>query len=92
MKNIGRYSSKNDNLKVILPFKEDGIDKANVIDLLNNAGLGLPDYYEWRSKNGCTFCFQQNRVGAPEASSGEALRSKKIRKDLHRGWVTFYLE
>jgi hypothetical protein len=56
------YNSKDDNLKVKLPFKEDGIDKAGVIDLLDNAGLGLPSYYEWRSRSGCTFCFFQQKI------------------------------
>ena len=45
-----------------LPFKEDGIDKAGVMDLLNNAGVGLPRYYEWRSRSGCTFCFFQQKI------------------------------
>lgn len=56
------YISKDDNLVVKLPFKEDGIDKAGVMDLLNNAGLGLPKYYEWRSRSGCTFCFFQQKI------------------------------
>ena len=56
------YISKDDNLIVKLPFKEDGIDKVGVMDLLNNAGLGLPKYYEWRSRSGCTFCFFQQKI------------------------------
>jgi hypothetical protein len=56
------YTSKHDNLVVKLPFKDDGIDKAGVIDLLNNAGVGLPRYYEWRSRSGCTFCFFQQKI------------------------------
>jgi hypothetical protein len=56
------YNSKNDNLHVALPFKEGGIDKQGVIDVLNNAGLGLPKYYEWRSRSGCTFCFFQQKI------------------------------
>jgi hypothetical protein len=56
------YSSKNANLSVRLPFKEDGIDKAGVIEILDAAGLGLPRYYEWRSRSGCTFCFFQQKI------------------------------
>ncbi len=56
------YTSKNDNLVVKLPFREAGIDKKNVFDILNNAGLGLPKYYEWRSRSGCTFCFFQQKI------------------------------
>jgi 3'-phosphoadenosine 5'-phosphosulfate sulfotransferase (PAPS reductase)/FAD synthetase len=56
------YSSSHDNLTVKLPFREDGIDKAGVIDILNNSGVGLPDYYDWRSRSGCTFCFFQQKI------------------------------
>lgn len=56
------YSSKHDNLKVKLPFKEAGIDKSGVIDLLESSGIGLPKYYSWRSRSGCTFCFYQQKI------------------------------
>ncbi len=56
------YNSKHDNLVVRLPFKDDGVDKTGVIDILNNSGLGLPEYYEWRSRSGCTFCFFQQKI------------------------------
>ncbi|WP_170707375.1 phosphoadenosine phosphosulfate reductase family protein [Ruegeria sp. HKCCSP346] len=56
------YSSKNDNLIIKLPFKDDGIDKAGVTDILDDSGLGLPRYYDWRSRSGCTFCFYQQKI------------------------------
>ena len=56
------YSSKDDNLIVRLPFKEAGIDKADVLDILEGAGLGLPEYYSWRTRSGCTFCFYQQKI------------------------------
>jgi hypothetical protein len=56
------YTSKHENLTVKLPFREAGIDKAGVIELLDAAGLGLPKYYEWRSRSGCTFCFFQQKI------------------------------
>jgi 3'-phosphoadenosine 5'-phosphosulfate sulfotransferase (PAPS reductase)/FAD synthetase len=56
------YSSKHENLKIVLPFKTDGIDKPGVIDLLEASGLGLPRYYDWRSRSGCTFCFFQQKI------------------------------
>ena len=56
------YSSKHDRLIVKLPFKEEGIDKAGVLELLDAAGLGLPRYYSWRSRSGCTFCFFQQKI------------------------------
>jgi len=56
------YTSKHDNLIVKLPFKDDGIDKAGVLEILEGAGLGLPKYYEWRTRSGCTFCFFQQKI------------------------------
>lgn len=56
------YSSTHPNLSVSLPFREQGIDKAGVIDILEASGLGLPSYYEWRSRSGCTFCFFQQKI------------------------------
>lgn len=56
------YSTNNKNLIVKLPFREDGIDKPMVSDILENSGLGWPKYYEWRSRSGCTFCFYQQKI------------------------------
>ena len=56
------YSSKNDKLIVKLPFKEAGIDKPGVLEILDGAGLGLPKYYSWRTRSGCTFCFFQQKI------------------------------
>jgi len=56
------YNSKDKNLIVKLPFKDDGIDKAGVADILEDSGLGLPRYYDWRSRSGCTFCFFQQKI------------------------------
>lgn len=56
------YSSKDKNLIIKLPFKEAGIDKADVLDILEGAGLGLPEYYSWRTRSGCTFCFYQQKI------------------------------
>jgi hypothetical protein len=56
------YAAKADNLLVKLPFREAGIDKAGVIDILESSGVGYPKYYEWRSRSGCTFCFFQQKI------------------------------
>jgi hypothetical protein len=54
--------AQDDNLIVKLPFREDGIDKPGVIEILDGSGLGLPKYYDWRSRSGCTFCFFQQKI------------------------------
>ncbi|WP_422384237.1 phosphoadenosine phosphosulfate reductase family protein [Roseibium album] len=56
------YSSNKDKLKISLPFMEAGIDKIGVMELLDSSGLGLPKYYNWRSRSGCTFCFFQQKI------------------------------
>jgi len=56
------YVSGQDNLRIHLPFRTHGIDKPAVIEILEAAGVGLPDYYRWRSRSGCTFCFYQQKI------------------------------
>lgn len=56
------YQSREENLIVKLPFRENGIDKKAVENILEYSGLGLPDYYKWRSRSGCTFCFFQRKI------------------------------
>ena len=58
---IGMHAT-HPGLTVRFPFREHGIDKAAVIDLLQSSGLGLPAYYSWRSRSGCTFCFYQQKI------------------------------
>lgn len=53
--------SKKD-IETVLPFVEEHIDKSGVLEILDNSGLGLPKYYEWRSRSGCTFCFFQRKI------------------------------
>jgi len=54
--------AQHENLKVLMPFRECGIDKAGVFEILEASGLGLPKYYDWRSRSGCTFCFFQQKI------------------------------
>lgn len=56
------YSSTHKNLKISLPFREHGVDKRGVLEILDSAGVGLPKYYDWRSRSGCTFCFYQQKI------------------------------
>lgn len=55
------YISTKPNIKPVFPFKEHGLVKADIIRLLEDSGLGLPRYYEWRSRSGCFFCFFQRK-------------------------------
>jgi len=55
------YISSKSNIIPKYPFKEDGIGKADVLRILNESGIGLPSYYEWRTRSGCYFCFYQRK-------------------------------
>lgn len=54
--------SQHKNLEVVLPFRQHGVDKPGVFEILEASGIGLPAYYEWRSRSGCTFCFFQQKI------------------------------
>ncbi len=61
-----RYISTKPNIVAKYPFVEEGIKRSDVIEILNTTyvggkPLGLPTYYEWRSRSGCYFCFYQQR-------------------------------
>lgn len=51
------YISTKPNIKAVFPFKEDGLVKDDIIKLLEDSGLGLPKYYEWRSGLAVIFVF-----------------------------------
>ena len=56
------YVSTKPNIKTSFPFVEDGIDHGGVLKILEEAGVGLPSYYEWRTRSGCYFCFYQRKA------------------------------
>lgn len=84
-----RYISTKPNIQAKYPFVEDGIRKQDVIRILNEtivAGkpLGLPEYYRWRSRSGCYFCFFQQRrewVGLLENHPDLFLEAMAYEKD-----------
>ena len=57
---MGYFSTK-DNILPMYPFIEDQLCRDDIINILEESGLGLPKYYEWRSRSGCFFCFYQQR-------------------------------
>ena len=56
------YISTKPNIETRFPFVEDGIDHDGVMKILDDAGIGLPAYYEWRTRSGCYFCFYQRKA------------------------------
>lgn len=56
------YISTKSNIHARFPFIEDGLRLRDIMRILENSQLGLPEYYRWRSRSGCFFCFfQQHR-------------------------------
>lgn len=53
--------SGNKDILPKFPFIEDGIEKEDVFNMLENS-VGIPEYYKWRSRSGCTFCFFQRKI------------------------------
>lgn len=56
------YISTKANIKAKFPFIEDNVTRDGVMQILEAAGIGLPDYYEWRTRSGCYFCFYQRKA------------------------------
>jgi hypothetical protein len=61
-KNRKGYVSTKPNISAVFPFIEEDIDHAGVLRILDDAGVGLPEYYEWRTRSGCYFCFFQRKA------------------------------
>jgi hypothetical protein len=55
------YISTKPNIRAVFPFKEAGLGHADILRLLDEAELGLPEYYRWRTRSGCYFCFFQRK-------------------------------
>jgi 3'-phosphoadenosine 5'-phosphosulfate sulfotransferase (PAPS reductase)/FAD synthetase len=54
------YISHKDTIKAVFPFVEDKIYREDVFKLLEDT-VGIPEYYKWRSRSGCYFCFFQRQ-------------------------------
>lgn len=59
--NRSGYVSTKPNIRPVFPFKDHNITKDDVYRILEESGLGLPEYYKWRTRSGCFFCFFQRR-------------------------------
>ena len=54
------YISHRPNINAVFPFKEAGLIREDIFRILENS-VGIPEYYKWRSRSGCYFCFFQRR-------------------------------
>lgn len=55
------YISTKPNIRAVFPFREEGVRKEDVFRILEESGVGIPEYYQWRSRSGCYFCFFQRK-------------------------------
>ncbi|MFW9890106.1 MAG: phosphoadenosine phosphosulfate reductase family protein [Candidatus Thorarchaeota archaeon] len=56
------YISAKDHINPRYPFREARLVKADIYRILEESGVGIPKYYEWRSRSGCYFCFFQRKI------------------------------
>lgn len=54
------YISQKDTIKAVFPFIENGLIREDVFQILEDS-VGIPEYYQWRSRSGCYFCFFQRQ-------------------------------
>lgn len=55
------YISHRETIKAVFPFIEDGLVRDDIFRILEDS-VGIPEYYKWRSRSGCYFCFFQRQA------------------------------
>jgi len=78
------YVSTKPNIKPVFPFMNDGLIKKDIIRIIDESGIGMPGYYNWRSRSGCYFCFFQRKI--------EWVRLSEIHPDLFEQAVKYERE
>ena len=76
------YISHKPNIKAVYPFMEDDIVRDDVFRILEES-VGVPEYYKWRSRSGCYFCFFQRKdewIGLAENHPDLFERAKQYEK------------
>ena len=76
------YISHKPNIKAAYPFIDDGLVRSDIFRILEES-VGIPEYYKWRSRSGCYFCFFQRRdewIGLAENHPDLFERAKQYEK------------
>ena len=86
------YISNKPNITPVFPFIKDEIARKDVFNILERT-VGIPEYYKWRSRSGCYFCFFQRReawIGLkdnhPELFK-KAMEMEKKNSELKKGYT-----
>lgn len=56
----GAYSPP--NIRVTYPFIDNCLMIEDIKKILEKSGVGMPAYYDWRTRSGCFFCFFQRKI------------------------------
>jgi 3'-phosphoadenosine 5'-phosphosulfate sulfotransferase (PAPS reductase)/FAD synthetase len=86
------YRSTKPNITAAFPFKEAGLVLADIQRILVESGVGIPEYYKWRSRSGCYFCFFQRKnewVGLAKHHPDLFERAKSYEKPAEDGVSSF---
>ena len=76
------YISHKPNITPVYPFQQDGLKLADIEEILQSSGVGLPPYTTWgRTRSGCYFCFYQQKI--------EWVRLKERYPDLYEKAKTY---
>lgn len=78
------YISTKSNIKPVFPFMKDGLVERDIFRIIEESGVGIPEYYSWRSRSGCYFCFFQRKI--------EWVRLSEIHPDLFKKAVKYEQE
>ena len=83
------YVSQKENIHAVFPFVEDGLVRSDIFKILEDS-VGIPAYYEWRSRSGCYFCFFQRQdewLGLKNKHPDLFEKAKQIEKKSGQGYT-----
>lgn len=79
------YISRKESIKALFPFMGDGLVREDVFRILEET-VGIPKYYQWRSRSGCFFCFFQRQdewLGLKRRHPDLFEEARKIEQTVH---------
>lgn len=83
------YISQKETIQAVFPFIEDGLIRDNIFQILEDT-VGIPEYYQWRSRSGCYFCFFQRQdewLGLKRNHPDLFEKAKKIEQVSGQGYT-----
>lgn len=83
------YISHKPTIKAVFPFIEDGLVRDDIFQILEDS-VGVPEYYRWRSRSGCYFCFFQRQdewLGLKRNHPDLFEEAKRIEREAGNGYT-----